>query len=35
MEKIHRNVNLLTFLVENNSGKDADVEVDRHNKVVK
>ena len=35
MEQIHRNVNLLTFLVEKISGKDADVEVDGHNKVVK
>ena len=35
MEQIHRNVNFLTFLVEKISGKDADVEVDSHNKVVK
>ena len=35
MEQIHRHVNLLTFFVEQISGKDADVEVDGHNKIVK
>ena len=35
MEQIHKHNNLLTFLVENVSGKDGDVEVDGHNKVVK
>ena len=35
LDQIHKHINLLTFLVENVSGKDADVEVDGHNKVVK
>ena len=35
MEQIHKHNNLVTFLVENVSGKDGDVEVDEHNKVVK
>ena len=35
IEQIHRHVNLLTFLVENVSGNDADVEVNSKNKVVK
>ena len=35
LEQIHKHINLLTFLVENVSGKDADVEVNSKNKVVK
>ena len=35
IEQIHRHVNLLTFLVENVSGNDADVKMDGKNKVVK